>query len=289
MNVVSPRTLDEALAALAESGAAQILAGGTDLMVEIDIGRTRPARVVDLWKVDELRGIAPDGDGLRIGALCTCTELLASPLVRERADVLADSVHEFGAVQNRNRATLGGNLGTASPAADLVPALFVLEAVVRLRSAGGAREVAVADFVTGYRANARRPDELIESVWLPRRPAGERRAFRKVGTRRAQSIAKLSLALAVTMEGGRVAALRGAAGSVAERTVPLAELARTLVGRIPDPALVRLAAARTVRADTRARTDVRSTAEYRAAVLERLIVRLLDRLTGAPTAPPTRP
>jgi xanthine dehydrogenase iron-sulfur cluster and FAD-binding subunit A len=147
----------------------------------------------------------------------------------------------------------------------------------------------VEDFVTGYRANARRPDELIESLWLPRRPAGERRAFRKVGTRRAQSIAKLSLALAVTMQDGRIAALRGAAGSVAERTVPLAELERTLVGRAPDPALVRLAAGRSVRADTRARSDVRSTAEYRAAVLERLIVRLLVHLTGERAGRPARP
>jgi len=276
MRVVSPRTLAEALEAL--GGATRdtrVLAGGTDLMVEFEGGRTRPDLVVDVWQLDELRGIRDERGALRIGALATCSDLLRSRLVAERADILVDSVREFAAVQVRNRATIGGNLGTASPAADLNPVLFALGARVRLASAAGKRELPVEDFVTGYRANARRLDELIESVWIPARPAAERLGFRKVGTRRAQSISKVVVALAVVLEAGTVSALRGAAGSVADRTILLRALERDLVGRAPTPELLDTASRASAREDASPIDDVRSTADYRRAVLQRVLRRML--------------
>ena len=280
--VDSPRDLDEALDCLegAPPGCL-ILAGGTDLMVEFQSGRTRPEHVVDVWGVDALRGIRETAAGeLRLGALTTCAELVHSALAQERADVLVEAAAEVGALQIQNRATLGGNLGTASPAADMNPVLAALGARVGLVSRAGRRELPVEEFLTGYRTTARRPAELIEAVLLPARPAGERRAFRKVGTRRAQSISKVVVALAVTIDDGRIVRLRGAAGSVAPATVLLPSLERQLVGEVPTGELLRAAARESARRDAAPIDDVRSTARYRRVVLERLLTSLLEGLVG---------
>lgn len=272
MKVVTARSIDEALVALAgATSASRILAGGTDLVVEMETGRTRPDLVVDVGRLAALRGIRETDAGVEVGAGATCTDMLRSAAVARHADILLEAAREVGAVQIQNRATIGGNLGTASPAADLVPVLFALGARVRLASLRGAREMAVEDFVTGYRATARRDDELIEAVVLPRRPAGERRAFRKVGTRRAQSISKLVVALAV---GPRGAGARIAAGSVAECTVRLRALEAALAGAL-ERASVGPAVHAALQRDVRPRDDVRSTAEYRRAVLARLLTRLI--------------
>jgi CO/xanthine dehydrogenase FAD-binding subunit len=287
VNVVSARTLDEALDALRtavdDGGAAttRVLAGGTDLMVELESGRTRAERIVDVWKVAELRGIRAEGGGIRFGALTTCSELLRSPLAAARADLLVQAAAEVGAVQIQNRATLGGNLGTASPAADLNPVLVALGARVRLVASRGARELAVDEFLTGYRTTAKAADELIESVLVPARPPDELRRFRKVGTRRAQSIAKLVVALCWTEDAAadarpaRVRALRGAAGSLSDRTVRLAVLERELAGKAREPSAVRAAARASARGDVAPRDDVRSTADYRRVVFERVLASLL--------------
>lgn len=277
--IVVPDSLDEALAELARGGPdTLLLAGGTDLMVEFESGRTRPEHVVNVWGLDELRGLREEPDGLRLGALTTCRELESSPRV---VDVLREAAAEVGAVQIKNRATLGGNLGTASPAADLNPVLLALDAVVRLRSAAGTRDVPCAEFLTGYRATARRHDELIESVFVPARPAGERRAFRKVGTRAAQSISKVVLAVAVVLEDDRVVSVRAAAGSVAARTVLLPALERELAGEIPTPGAVAAAARAAATEDVAPIDDVRSTGDYRREVVFRL---LESRLAGLLTS-----
>lgn len=282
MKVVSARTLDEALVAMAEIAAtnadARVLAGGTDLMVELESGRTSPEgieRIVDVWKLDALRGIVAEDGGVRFGALTTCAELLRTPLATERADLLVRAAAEVGAVQIQNRATIGGNLGTASPAADLNPVLVALGARVRLASTRGMRELAVEEFLTGYRTTARAKDELIESVLVPERPRGELRRFKKVGTRRAQSIAKLVVALAWTEDDGRFRDVRGAAGSLADRTVRLHALERGLAGTLRGPAIVRAAANASARQDVAPRDDVRSTARYRRVVFERVLAGLL--------------
>ncbi len=285
MKVVSARTLDEALAALADAtSASRILAGGTDLVVEMESGRTRPDFVLDVGRVRELRWIRETDAGVEVGAGTTCTDIVRSSELAQHADLLVESAREVGAVQIQNRATIGGNLGTASPAADLVPVLFALGARVRLRSHAGTRELAIEDFVTGYRTTARRHDELIESIALPRRQKGERRAFRKVGTRRAQSISKVVVALAIAPHGrgqpgkaqrGNVA--RIAAGSVAECTVRLRALEAALAAGI-EPAGVGAAVKLALQRDIRPRDDVRSTALYRRSVLERLLTRLITEL-----------
>ena len=281
MKVHSPRTLDDALAALQEATPqTKLLAGGTDLMVELDIGRTQPDRVIDLWRVDELRGIECEPDGLRLGALVTCTELVESELVRDHADLLAQASGDFGATQIRNRATLGGNLGTASPAADLNPALLALGASVRLHSQAGQRDVPASEFLTGYREHAGQAHELIGSVWIPARPDNERRGFRKVGTRRAQSISKVVVALALCGTRERVESVTAAAGSIAERTLVLPAVADELVGNEPSAERIDRAARRAADEDARPRDDVRSSARYRRETLYRVLRRLLSQVSG---------
>ena len=275
MKVVSARTIDQALAALAgATSASRILAGGTDLVVEMESGRTRPDFVLDVGRVRELRWIRETEAGVEIGAGTTCTDIVGSSELARHADLVVESAREVGAVQIQNRATIGGNLGTASPAADLVPVLFALGARVRLCSHAGSRELAIEDFVTGYRTTARRHDELIESIALPRRPVGERRAFRKVGTRRAQSISKVVVALAL---GPRGSGARIAAGSVAECTVRLRALEAAVAAGI-EPGTIASAVRLALQHDVRPRDDVRSTALYRRAVLERLLTRLITDL-----------
>lgn len=266
------------------SSASRLLAGGTDLLVEIEAGRTLPDLVVDVRGVGELRAIRFDADGLSIGALTTCTDLVRSDAVRAHADILVQAAWTVGAEQIRNRATIGGNLGTASPAADLVPVLFALDARVELASLRGTRQVRVREFVTGYRTTLRAHDELITRVLVPTRPPAERRAFRKVGTRRAQSISKIVVALALDVEDEHIVQVSGAAGSVAERTVELPNLGMLLGARVE--ALVKhhdyllgithISAQR----DTRPRDDVRSTSEYRQAVLANVLARLVLNLVS---------
>ena len=278
MNVSSPRTLDEALGLLqSATPETRVLAGGTDLMVELEIGRTRPDRIVDVWAIDELRGIERTPEGLRIGALTTCAELVSSPDVLSKFGILAAAADEVGAAQIKNRATLGGNLGTASPAADLNPVLCALDASVRLVSSAGAREYPAAEFLTGYRTTLRRPEELIESILLPDPAPGARSAFRKVGTRRAQSISKVVVAVTLEFDGDLVHAVRAFAGSIAERTIELSAL-QGLVGTRPDRAALVAAARESALTDARPMDDVRSTERYRRAVLARVLASSLAEL-----------
>lgn len=277
--VLSATTLDAALEALERATPdTRVLAGGTDLMVELESGRTRPDRVIDIWRVPDLRGIEREAGGLRIGALTDCATLVRSELIRTELDILAASADEVGAEQIKNRATIGGNLGTASPAADLNPVLVALDARVRLASTLGIRELPVEDFLTGYRQTARRPDELITSIWIPARPEGERRAFKKIGTRRAQSISKVVVALALCAPGETVHSLRAAAGSVAARTLRLETLERELTGKAIDRTLIARATRECSRRDAAPIDDVRSSADYRRTVLQRVLQSLLEDL-----------
>ena len=162
---------------------------------------------------------------------------------------------------------------------------MALGARVRLVSLSGTRELSCEEFLAGYRQTLRRPDELVESVLVPARPAGERCGFRKVGTRRAQSISKLVIALAVTLEDQRIATLRAAAGSVGPRTLRLVALERELLGASAQLSLLRAAAARSARLDIAPIDDVRSSAAYRRQVFARVLSTLLGDLTGASACP----
>jgi CO/xanthine dehydrogenase FAD-binding subunit len=272
--VVSPRTLDEAYAVLAAVPHRPI-AGGTDLMVQVngEIGEP-PDRVLDLWGLDELRGIALDDGALVLGALTTYTDIRRSPDVAEHLPALAECAVTIGAAQIQNRGTLGGNAANASPAGDTLPVLLATDAELVLGSSRGERRVPASAFWPAYRRTALAPDELIIGVRFPLRPARQVR-FRKVGTRRAQAISKVVMALAWEPgEGSAWSHVRLALGSMAP--TPLrATATETVMEGAPPSAVTAEQAVAALAAELHPIDDVRSTADYRRVVAGRVLHRLI--------------
>jgi CO/xanthine dehydrogenase FAD-binding subunit len=274
----SPASLAEAYALLAEAddGPWRPLAGGTDLMVTMtgEIGEP-PARVVDIWRLDELRGIGVEGDTLVIGALTTYTELRRSSDVARVVPVLAEAAATIGAAQIQNRGTIGGNVVNASPAGDTLPVLMALDAEVVLGSAAGERAVAAADFWPAYRETARRDDELVVRIRVPL-PADRQVRFRKIGTRRAQAISKVVMAIAWRSSGDDApwTDVRLALGSVAATPIRATATEAAIEGRPPTRETAERARA-ALEAEIHPIDDVRSTADYRRAVAGRVLHRLI--------------
>jgi CO/xanthine dehydrogenase FAD-binding subunit len=277
-SVISPRSLDQALAAM-RAGGLRPIAGGTDLMVQLasEVGE-RPARVLDLWALDELRGISLRDGALSVGALTTYTELRIAALVRARLPALAEAAATIGAAQIQNRGTIGGNAVNASPAGDTLPVLLATDARLVVRSTERERSVAASDFWIDYRRTALAPDELVVRVEIPLPPRREVR-FRKIGTRRAQAISKVVLALAYREDGGVWRDVRVALGSVAPTPVRARETEAALEGAAPRATVADHAAAVLAR-EIEPIDDVRSTADYRRAVAARVLHRMLREAGG---------
>jgi CO/xanthine dehydrogenase FAD-binding subunit len=275
--VESPESLVDAYRLLADGGAAawRPLAGGTDLLVQLtgDLGPP-PDRVLDIWGLTELRGINLDGDELVIGALTTYTELRGSALVGELLPALALASATIGAAQIQNRGTVGGNLGNASPAGDTLPIWLATDSQVVLGSASGERTVAAVDFFTGYRETARRDDELVLRVRIPLLPRRHVR-FHKVGTRRAQAISKVVMAVSwLTGDDGAWTDARVALGSVAATPIRARSTEAALDGEHPVRATADAAVA-ALEAEIQPIDDVRSSADYRRLVAGRVLRRLI--------------
>ena len=286
--VTSPRDLQGAYAALAAAPAdapARPIAGGTDLMVALtgELGE-RPASVIDLWAIDALRGIGIDGPALVLGALTTYTDIRRSPLCREHVPALVEAAATIGAAQIQNRGTLGGNVANASPAGDTLPVLLAADAAFVLGSERGEREVPAAEFWTAYRRTALAPDELLLRIRIPLATDREMR-FRKIGTRRAQSISKVVLAVGwrsdavAVVHRGAWRDVRVALGSVAATPIRARATEAVLEGRAPTPETADLAA-ETLAAELSPIEDVRSTAEYRRLVAARVLHRVVREAGG---------
>jgi CO/xanthine dehydrogenase FAD-binding subunit len=259
-----PRSLKAALGLLAGDPRLTPIAGCTDVYVGLHFGTVKEQRFVDLWGLDELRGIGVTGGRLRIGALTTYSEIIASRLVTKRLPMLVAASREVGGAQIQNRGTLGGNIANASPAGDTLPVLAAANASVSLRSARGQRDVPFDAFYTGYRASVRQPDELIVAVEFP--VLDGRQWWRKVGTRRAQAISKIMIA------GIRGNGVRVAFGSVGP-TVILAQQAAAILqrgGSISDAQAALLKEIAPI-------DDIRSTRDYRAQVAANLLEEFWNR------------
>src|SRR5919197_1216395 len=223
MEVVSPQSLDEALRLKQEHPGAVPIQGGTDIMVELNFDRRRPEVLLNLNEVPELRGWSRENGGLRLGSGLTYTEAM-EPSLAEALPALAEASRTVGSPQIRNRGTLGGNLGTASPAGDALPPLLVEGAEVELASTRGTRTLPLREFLVGPKRNAAEPDELITAVRVA--PSGQPQTFMKVGPRNAMVIAVCSLALAADRERDELRASFGSAGPVAGLvSAPLGEAA----------------------------------------------------------------
>ena len=263
--VHSPRTLDEALAARAIHPFATVLAGGTDVMVYIEGGSLKPSALINLWKIDALRGICTSPAGTHMGALTTWTDIVRC----EGLPVaLRDCARTVGAAQIQNRGTVGGNIVNASPAGDSLPMWLALDARFELRSWRGVRQVAAADFWLGYKRTALGRDELLTSVVVPASVSSDHVRFRKVGTRLAQSISKVVLGLRVRLEQGMVQEARIAFGSVGPVPARALAVEAALLGKPLTEASVDAAIALL---DITPLDDIRSTADYRNAVARRVL------------------
>jgi len=275
----SPHNLFEAYERLA-AGPARPIAGGTDVMVAItgELGPI-PERMLDLSRLEELRGISLEHEALVLGARTTYTEIRRSTVCREHLPTLVEAAATIGAAQIQNRGTIGGNIANASPAGDTLPVLLATDAGILVGGQRGEREIPVADFFLDYRKTALSPDELILQVRIPL-PAGRSLRFRKVGTRRAQAISKVVMALAwqdIGTAGWKD--VRVALGSVAATPTRAPATEAVLEGARPSPEVADRAA-ETLAAELRPIDDVRSTAEYRRVVSARILHRLLRDAEG---------
>ena len=276
--LLQPSSWAEALQAKASTPEALPIAGGTDVMVDLNFDRARPSVILDLGRVGELLGYARDGDRLRLGARLTYTQVIER--LGGLAPGLAIASRTVGSPQIRNRGTVGGNLGSASPAGDALPPLLACGAEVELASVRGSRRLPVADFFTGPKRSVLEPDELIAAVHLP--VAGGPQQFAKVGTRNAMVIAVCSLALCLDPARRRVGTGIGSAG----RTPLVAAKAERFLegvleseglwesrGQLGEPALARFG--ELVAGAARPIDDVRGTATYRVHALSVLARRAL--------------
>jgi len=271
--VVTARTLEAALRILAETPLRPI-AGGTDVMVELAAhGPPGSAPLLDIRSLRELRGIRLEHGELFVGALTTYAEMRRSPLVAEHLPALAEMAAMVGAVQVQNRGTLGGNIVNASPAGDMLPVLLATDASIVLVGLRGERTIPATAFWTGYRRTVRAADELVVGVRFPL-PAGRTVRVRKVGTRRAQAISKVVLAVAWREQDGAWRDVRVALGSVADRPVRALRTEALLEATLPTAQIADRASA-AIAAEIAPIDDVRSSASYRRAVTGRILRRIV--------------
>ncbi len=270
-----PRTLSEALDVMgSEPGRWQPFAGGTDLMVLLEAGRLRHKDYISLSHLRELRFVDVTSAEVSVGAMSTFTDVRRHPVLAAEFPMLCAAAAETGGIANQNRGTLGGNIANASPAADSPPALLAYDAELELVSPDGSRRVPYERFHSGYKKMDLAAGELIKAIHVPRRPTPRRQFYRKVGTRRAQAISKVSIAAAIQIDHGVITDARVAFGSVAPTVVRARRAEAALVGRPLDPAT--LAEIRNaVAADISPIDDIRSSARYRAWVAANLLEQLL--------------
>lgn len=268
------RDVDDVLARLADGGWAP-LAGGTDVMVVLAAGHLPPSRYVNIWGLG-LDGIEITDDEVAIGGAATYTQVANDPVLAREMPMLGIAARASGALAIQNRGTIGGNVANASPAADTPPALIAYGASVELLGRGGRRRVPYAEFHTSYKKTQRQPDELITKIVLPRRStqSGVVQHYRKVGTRKAQAIAKVGLSVTMDVRDGEVLACTMGLSSVAPFPLVARQAAVALVGRRLIDAIDDSVDA--IGRDVTPIDDVRSTAGYRRRVAQNLWRDLLE-------------
>jgi len=274
----APQSLDEALSLLKERGnGVKLLAGGTDLLVQMKEAGLHPPAVVSLHALSELRGIDVDaGGGLRIGAGTDMAAIEAHPVVRERYTALADGASIVGSVQTRNMATIGGNVCNAAPSADTTPPLEVFDAVAQIVGPGGTRELPVAELFAGPGKTTLAPDEIVLSFRLPASPAHTGSVYQRHTPRKIMDIAVVGVGIRLTLaDGGAIADARICLGAVAPTVIRATEAEQALAGQSPGDELLARAAA-LAQAAARPISDVRGSAEFRRYLVGAMTKRCLD-------------
>ena len=275
---VSAKDVGHAVALLGEHGAgAKLLAGGTDLLVELKFATHGPEVIVDISRVDELKNITVIDEGLRIGALVTHAELMRSRIIRDMFPALADAAHSIGAVQTRNLGTLGGNLMTCVPSMDSGPTLMALDARVTYVSRRGHSQAPLADLFVAPRKTSLAPDELLTAIIIPKANLGKPVAFQKFGLRKGQALALVNAAAAFWVDRDKNSFVqpRIALGAVAPTVIRATRAEAFLEGKtISDEAMAE--AGRIAASEAKPISDFRASADYRRELIAVLTKRALE-------------
>ncbi len=270
-----PKTLKDACRLLKEArGRAKVIAGGTDLVIQLRSGDLQPQWLIDVSNLKELQGIEESGESLSIGAAVTHSEISHSPLVKQYATLLSEAAAQIGSPQIRNLGTIGGNIVNASPAADTLPPLLVLNAVGKVVSSEGERDVPVSQLVQGPYETALLSHEILTRISFKKLEKNTKGSFIRLARREAMAIARMSIALLVQMEGGVFKEIRIASGAVFPTPQRLEEVENFLKGQSPDEALLREGSTKVSETMIR-RSGLRPSTPYKAPVIEALFLRAM--------------
>jgi CO/xanthine dehydrogenase FAD-binding subunit len=282
---VSAKDLEDAITLLGEHGArAKILAGGTDLLVELKHAVHNPEVIVDVSRLHELKTIAVADDGLHIGALVTHSDIMNSPVIRDMFPALVAAAHSIGAMQTRNLGTLGGNLVTCVPSMDSGPALIALDASVTVASTEGQRRMPLADLFVGPRKTSLKPGDLLVDIVIPKENLGKPAAFEKFGLRKGQALALVNVGASFWVGDNSVfVAPRIALGAVAP-TVIRAPKAEAFLDGCKISAEVMAEAGRIAAMEAKPISDFRASADYRRDLVAVLVKRALANAQARATA-----
>lgn len=273
---IAPSSAEEAVALLAENGeTARLLAGGTDLVVDLKHNAGNTNLLIDVSGIPEFRGIEETSEGVRLGSMTTFSEIMASPLFQEKMPAVIDGAHTVGAVQTRNLGTIGGNFVTCVPSADSAPSIMVLDATVIVTGLAGSREMPVADFFVGPRKTALKPGELLESIFIPKASLGKPSAFLKHGLRKGQALALVNGAAALWLDkDGKILEPRLALGAVAPVPLRAVKTEAFLAGKSATDDVINEAAELAV-SESRPIDDFRASANYRRQIIKVFTQRVL--------------
>jgi len=281
-DLIAPTSLDAVLQILADSPDHYTpIAGGTELMVALGAGNLQPRKLISLWNLEELRFIEDATDAIIIGAGATFTDIRNHPTIAERLPLLTQAASWTGSIANQNRATIGGNIVNASPAADTPPALLVYDAELTLVSSHGERTLPYRDFHLSYKKTALAPGELLHSITILCNFGNYKTYIRKVGTRNAQAISKVALAglarLNNTIMPKFVTDIRIGAASLREIPTRLHATEQALLHQPINPETIAAARAALIN-ESKPIDDIRSTAKYRTAAAANLLEEFLRSL-----------
>jgi aerobic carbon-monoxide dehydrogenase medium subunit len=276
---VAPSSVDEAVAALANAGEdAKVIAGGQSLMPVLRLRLAAPTVLVDLGRIDELRGVRDDGDALVIGAMTTYYGLLGNPLISKHALLLADATQTVADPQIRHRGTLGGALAHADPAGDLCAPVLAMEATMTAVSPSGRRSIPASEFFVDYFTTALQPDEILTEIRIPKHT--DWAAHYEKLNRVAQGWSIVAVAATVALEGGAIRQARVALTNMASVPVRASGVEEALIGQPATPESIRAAAERAAEG-TDPITDGNADADYRSHLAKVLTRRAVSTAIGA--------
>jgi len=273
----TPDTIEEAIELLWQAeGKAKVIAGGTDLVIGLRSGDYTPQSIIDITRIEELRKIEEKNGAVSIGAAVTHSEIASSPLVKKYGKILSDAASEIGSPQIRNLGTIGGNIVNASPAADTIPPLMVLNAMGRVVSRGGEKEVPLSQLFKGPYETNLKPHELLVQITFQKLPPETKSSFVRLARRDAMAIARMNVAIILQIGKNKIEDVRIAVGSVTPTPQRMSEAETFLKGKLPDQRSLQKASLKVSEAMIQ-RSGIRTSTSYKKPVVEALFMRAVKK------------